>query len=38
MNITINILWLIPAMSLCTSLGVFISALIISGKEEQVEA
>jgi hypothetical protein len=38
MNITINILWLLPVMSLCTSLGVFISALLISGKERQVEA
>lgn len=38
MNITLNILWLLPVMSLCTSLGVLISAVMLAGKSSEVDA
>jgi hypothetical protein len=38
MNITLNILWLLPVMSLCTSLGVFISAVMFASKRGEVDA
>lgn len=36
MNITINILWLLPVVPVCTSLAVFINALIIADKGEEI--
>ncbi len=38
MNITINILWLLPVMSVCTSLGVVLSAVMLAGKGSEVDA
>jgi hypothetical protein len=38
MNITLNILWLLPVMSLCTSLGVLLSAVMLTGKRSEVDA
>jgi hypothetical protein len=38
MNITINILWFLPVMSLCTSLGVLLSAVMLAGKRSEVDA
>jgi hypothetical protein len=37
MNITINILWLLPVVPICTSLAMFINALTIADKGGEID-